>query len=162
MPENETKIPIATCMLMIALAMVLVCRCSGQSSGANPLRLSPHHSTTSVADLEKEAGWYERALGFQRSNLLGTGTDFQMYQMTIPGYRIDLVQQKGSSRLPRTNGPPPQGWLHVVFKTPDLDGAYKHLVEQGIDVKATRHENSKITRVTFDDPEGNQLEIVRE
>lgn len=133
-----------------------------QSSNLNPLQLSPHHVTASVADLGKEASWYERVLGFQRSKLLGEGTDFQMYQMTMPGYRIDLVLQKGSSRQHGAQGAFAQGWLHVVFKTPDIDAAYKHLVAQATDVKAFRDEHSAITRVTFHDPEGNELEIVRE
>jgi catechol 2,3-dioxygenase-like lactoylglutathione lyase family enzyme len=133
-----------------------------QSSDSNPLKLSPHHATASVADLAKEANWYELVLGFQRSKLLGEGTDFQMYQMSIPGYRIDLVQQKGSSRQHETQGAFVQGWLHVVFKTPDIDTAYKHLVAQATDVKAFRDEHGAMTRLTFHDPEGNELEIVRE
>jgi hypothetical protein len=101
-------------------------------------------------------------LGFDRSRLLGNGADFQMYQMTTPGYRIDLVQQKGASRL---RAPQPilvQGWLHVVFKTPDIDAAYKYLIDQKTDVKAIRDEHSVITRLVLHDPEGNELEIVRE
>jgi catechol 2,3-dioxygenase-like lactoylglutathione lyase family enzyme len=133
-----------------------------QSGNLNPLKLSPHHVTASVADLGKEADWYERVLGFQRSKLLGDGTDFQMYQMTMPGYRIDLVQQKGSSRQHEAQGTFVQGWLHVVFKTPDIDLAYKHLVTQATYVKAFRDEHSAVTRITFHDPEGNELEIVRE
>jgi catechol 2,3-dioxygenase-like lactoylglutathione lyase family enzyme len=133
-----------------------------QSSNSNPLKLSPHHATASVADLNKEVAWYERVLGFQRSKLLGEGTDFQMYQMAMPGYRIDLVQQKGSSRQHNAQGAFVQGWLHVVFKTPDIDAAYKHLIAQETDVKAFRDERGAITRLTFHDPEGNELEIVRE
>jgi catechol 2,3-dioxygenase-like lactoylglutathione lyase family enzyme len=133
-----------------------------QSSQSNPLKLSPHHATASVGDLAKEAAWYERVLGFQRSKLLGDGADFQMYQMTMPGYRIDLVQQKGSSRQHEAQGAFEQGWLHVVFKTPDIDAAYKHLLAQGTDVNAFKDEHTAITRLTFHDPEGNELEIVRE
>ena len=105
-----------------------------QSTDPNPLKLSPHHATASVADLAKEADWYERVLGFQRSKRLGDTADFQMYQMTMPGYRIDLVQQKGSSKQHEAQGASVQGWLHVVFKTPDIDAAYKHLVAQATDV----------------------------
>lgn len=130
------------------------------SKQLNPLRLSPHHVTASVADLEKEASWYERVLGFERSKLLGNPQDFSMYQMTMPGYRIDLVSQKGSTRQHGKTGAFEQGWLHVVFKTPDINTAYKWLVAQGTDVVAHRDQNDAITRVTFHDPEGNELEIV--
>ena len=151
------------CVLTVLMVVLTTGELSiAQSSQSNPLKLSPHHATASVADLAKEAAWYERVLGFQRSKLLGDNADFQMYQMTMQGYRIDLVQQKGSSRQHKAQAAFAQGWLHVVFKTPDIDAAYKSLVAQATDVKAFRNEHSAITRVTFHDPEGNELEIVRE
>jgi catechol 2,3-dioxygenase-like lactoylglutathione lyase family enzyme len=151
------------CVLSLLVAVFTAGKPSiAQSSNSNPLKLSPHHATASVADLAKEADWYEHVLGFQRSKLLGEGTGFQMYQMSMPGYRIDLVQQKGSSRHHEAQAAFEQGWLHVVFKTPDIDAAYKHLVAQATDVKAFRDEHAAITRLTFHDPEGNELEIVRE
>ena len=150
-------------ILILLLAAFIAGKPSiAQSSESNPLKLSPHHATVSVADLAKEAAWYERVLGLQRGKLLGDGADFQMYQMTMPGYRIDLVQQKGSARQHEAQGAFVQGWLHVVFKTPDVDAAYKHLLAQGTDVKAFKDEHAAIARLTFHDPEGNELEIVRE
>jgi len=34
----------------------------------NPLKLTPHHATISVADLDKESQWYGSVLGFEKSN----------------------------------------------------------------------------------------------
>lgn len=79
---------------------------------------------------------------------------------TQPGYRIDLVWQKGSSRQQETQGAFEQGWLHIVFKTPDA--AYKYLLEQKTDVKADRSAQPAITRLVFHDPEGNEVEMVPE
>jgi len=33
----------------------------------NPLNLTPHHATISVADLDKESQWYATVLGFEKS-----------------------------------------------------------------------------------------------
>lgn len=151
-------------LTFLAVGFAVAAPAVAQSGKSNPLKLSPHHATASVADLGKEADWYERVLGFQRNIPPGGGVagNLQMYQMTIPGYRIDLIQQKGSTRQHEASGASEQGWLHVVFKSPDIDAAYKYLVEQATDVKATKDEHSVLTRLTFHDPEGNELEIVRE
>lgn len=136
-------------------------RAQVQAADANPLELSPHHATASVADIDKETAWYEQVLGFKELQRFNTSPDFQLRQMGIPGYRIDLVWQKGSSRQ-RLSGYAAQGWLHVVFKTPVIDADLKRLEELKTDVKATRDDKSVVTRLTFHDPEGNELEIVRE
>jgi hypothetical protein len=80
-----------------------------QSSKLNLLNLSTNHVTASVANLEQEAAWYERVLGFHRSELLGGRKDFGLYQMTMPGNRIDLVWQKGSARPQQEKGRLEQG-----------------------------------------------------
>jgi len=115
--------------------------------------------TASVADLEKEAAWYERVLGFKRSQRLSDRDDFAMYQMTMPGYRLDLVWQKGSSRQHRAQGAFKQGWLHIVFQTPNLVAAYKYLQTQGTDVKPNRGTDGGITHLSLHDPEGNEIGI---
>ena len=147
--------------------LTLVLSSSGQSvkgaSGVtNPLHLSANHTTASVANLEMEASWYERVLGFKRSALLGGRKDFGLYKMTMPGNRIDLVWQKGSARHALATGRLEQGWLHVVFNTPDLDSAYKHLVAQGTDVQIEKDEQGRVVHLTLHDPEGNEIGLVNE
>lgn len=132
---------------------------AAQSSELNPLQLSSHHVTASVADLDKEAEWYQRVLGFRKSQRLGNRADFAVVQMTIPGYRIDLVWQKGSSRQHQAEGAFEQGWLHIVFQTPAIEAAYKRLVELGTDVKADRDSHATITHLELHDPEGNEIGI---
>ena len=131
-----------------------------QDTENNPLGLLPNHATASVADLEKEGEWYRRVLGFHEIRRMQGGPDFKVVHLGIPGYRIDLVWQKGSSRAHGPQGPFLQGWLHVVFETPAIDAAYKRLVDLGTDVKADRNAQAAITRLVFHDPEGNELEIV--
>jgi catechol 2,3-dioxygenase-like lactoylglutathione lyase family enzyme len=131
----------------------------GQATESNPMQLSPHHATAVVADLDKESAWYQRVLGFHEVERMRPNPDFEVLHLAIPGYRIDLVRQKGSSRQQAT-GFFAQGWLHVVFKTPVIDADFKRLKDLGTDVKADRSAEGAIQRMTFHDPEGNELEVV--
>jgi catechol 2,3-dioxygenase-like lactoylglutathione lyase family enzyme len=144
--------------------------------------LVPDHAGLSVADVRREAEWYERVLGFKVLNkynehVLATqaakNPEFINWHLAIPGYRIDLVQYRGSKR------PPPvdpvylqQGWVHVVFHVDDVATALKQL--QALDVKVDvtylcAHnvhqskpcEHGVPIQLYFSDPEGNQLEIRR-
>ncbi|WP_446742800.1 VOC family protein [Silvibacterium acidisoli] len=129
-----------------------------QSAPANPLGLSIHHATASVANLEKESLWYQHIFGFQRGPRLGSG-GFLSYQMTMPGTRIDLVWQKGSARHGIANDAAEQGWLHIVFNTKDVAQTYLYLKQKGTDVKAYRDKDGKIQHLALHDPEGNEIGI---
>jgi hypothetical protein len=76
--------------------------------------------------------------------------------MTMPGNRIDLVWQMGSARHQQAKGRMEQGWLHVVFNTPDLKAAYEYLVAQRTDVAIERNAEQKIVHLTLPDPEGTK------
>jgi catechol 2,3-dioxygenase-like lactoylglutathione lyase family enzyme len=144
--------------------------------------LVPDHAAISVADIGREAEWYERVLGFKVLNKYNErvlaskapdNPDFINWHLAIPGYRIDLVQIKGSKR------PPPvdpvymqQGWVHVVFHVEDVAAALKTLQALQVKVDVTYlcdHnvrqpkpcENGVPIQLYFYDPEGNQLEIRR-
>lgn len=91
----HTRYMLATSVTLCALVLMAGEQRASPSGKINPLRLSPNHVTASVADLEREANWYEQVLGFRRSAKLGARKDFALYQMTMPGNRIDLVWQGG-------------------------------------------------------------------
>lgn len=130
-----------------------------QAAKQNPLALVPDHATISVADLAKERDWYTRVLGFRQIDHIERGPDFAICMMGIPGYRIDLVWQRGSSRSKRAVGDFEQGWRHIVFRTTILDQDYRRLLALQTDVIADRNSNSAITRLLLRDPEGNEVEI---
>jgi catechol 2,3-dioxygenase-like lactoylglutathione lyase family enzyme len=132
----------------------------GHAAEPNPLQLSPDHATASVASLDKETEWYERVLGFKETGRVQPNPGFEVRHLAIPGYRIDLVGQKGSVRQHAVTGAYNQGWYHVVFKTPNIDKAFGWLQMMGTDVKANRNAQAAITRLVLHDPEGNELEIV--
>lgn len=145
-------------VIQAALAALVPAYVAGNGVDPNPLHLAPDHATASVADLDKESEWYEHVLGFQELSR-GGQADFQVRHLGIPGYRIDLVWQKGSAR-PHGAGASVQGWFHVVFKTDAVEADYKRLVALGTDAKADRDAQSNISRLVFHDPEGNEVEIV--
>src|SRR4051812_29264825 len=62
--------------------------------------LVPDHATLSVENLEREAEWYERVLGFKVYSKSDANPDFRNWHLVIPGYRIDMVKWKGSRREP--------------------------------------------------------------
>jgi catechol 2,3-dioxygenase-like lactoylglutathione lyase family enzyme len=142
-----------------ALTLAFWASAAAQSVDPNPFQLAPDHATASVADLDKECAWYERVLGFQELSR-GGQADFQVRHLGIPGYRIDLVWQKGSSRPQGDTGALRQGWFHVVFKTDAIDVAFSRLMTLGTDVTANRTLQGAITRLIVHDAEGNELEIV--
>ncbi len=149
----------AASVAVLAAATLLTGRPARAADLTNPLQLTPDHATASVADLDKESRWYERVLGLRVVNRLRNPAGFDVLQMAIPGYRIDLVSAKGSVRRSQGPGALNQGWLHVVLRTPAIDAAYAHLMSEGVEVKVLRDAKSSITRLTFHDPEGNELEI---
>jgi hypothetical protein len=93
----------------------------------NPLGLVIDHATISVKDIDKEEDFLKEMLGFKQVDSGNFGPDVKFRSLAIPGvFRIDLVQHAGSAR----HSPPgafdmEQGWVHIVFKTADLDAAYK-------------------------------------
>jgi len=125
---------------------------------SNPLKLTPHHATISVADLDKESRWYASVLGLEKSNQFDS-QDIRGCSMILPGYSIDLIQQKGSSRRDAQIGLLRQGWLHVVFRTPMIEEALKRLEAAGTDVKAFKYDNGRLQRLILHDPEGNEVEL---
>ena len=125
--------------------------------------LVPDHATLSVENLELEASWYERVLGFKVFRRMDSNPDFINQQMAIPGYRIDLIKYKGSKRPPRVD---PlyvqQGWIHVVFHVDNIATALSRL--QGLHVQPKsigKDDHGNAISIMLRDPENNEIEIRR-
>lgn len=143
---------IAAALGVAAFASISLC------AEPNALKLTPHHATISVADLDKESQWYASVLGFEKSNSFDS-PDSKGCWMVIPGYRVDLIQQKGSSRKDTQLGLLRQGWLHVVFQTPIMEEALRRLQAAGTDVKSFKDNDGHLQRLILHDPEGNEVEL---
>jgi catechol 2,3-dioxygenase-like lactoylglutathione lyase family enzyme len=137
--------------------------------------LVPDHATLSVANIEREAEWYGRVLGFKPLSKSGN-SDLMNWHLVIPGYRIDLIQAKGSKRPApvepvsrEVNGQMvpidpidlQQGWIHVVFHVEDVATAWKQLQALHVDVKVTKLKDGTPIQLNMMDPEGNAVEIRR-
>ena len=128
----------------------------------NPFHLVADHATASVADLQKEEKWYVQVLGFREVNHIHPRPEFEACRVAVPGFNIDLVQQKGSRRSEKGIGNLEQGWLHVVFKSSAIEQAYATLTAAHADVKAESDSHGSIARLIVHDPEGNEIEIFAE
>ncbi len=124
--------------------------------------LVPDHATLSVENIEREAEWFGRVLGFTVFSKSDNNPDFRNWHLVIPGYRIDLVKYKGSKR-PAAVDPVYlwQGWTHVVFHVEDVAAAVKAL--EALKVQMTVNKDPKGTpiQILIHDPEGNEIEIRR-
>jgi catechol 2,3-dioxygenase-like lactoylglutathione lyase family enzyme len=138
--------------------------------------LVPDHATLSVANIELEAEWYGRVLGFKPFSKSGDVSGVMNWHLVIPGYRIDLIQAKGSKRpapvdpvYHEVNGQMvqvdpidlQQGWVHVVFRVEDVSAAWKQLQALNVNVKVTKLKDGTPIQLNFRDPEGNAIEIRR-
>lgn len=159
--------------LQLAFAVVMVLATAISGAGQAPvaqaasapqamtvLELRAEHATISVANIDNERNWYRDKLGFTQTRHIERGPDFEIWQLTIPGYRMDLVRVTGSQR---PKSPTPlylqQGWVHITFSTPDIAKSYEFLKTAGTDVKADLNDHNAITRLVLHDPEGNEIEI---
>lgn len=145
--------------LLIILA-ALGCARAHARDPINPLQLQPQHATAVVADLSGEVAWYEHVLGFRKGLGFLSDPDFKLQQMVIPGYRVDLVWQKGSTRPRRRPEYFQQGWMHVDFMTPILESVLRRLQAEHVAVTVIRDHQSTLRRLVLHDPEGNEIEIL--
>jgi catechol 2,3-dioxygenase-like lactoylglutathione lyase family enzyme len=125
--------------------------------------LIPDHAALSVVSLEREADWYQRVLGFKVLSRSDSDPDYRNWHMAIPGYRIDLIQSKGSKRRAVISPAYQQlGWVHVVFHVGDVPGALRTLRALQVEVQVKKDDTGIPIQLRFMDPEGNELEIRRD
>ena len=125
--------------------------------------LVPDHATLSVENIEREAEWYGRVLGFKVFSKSEANPDFRNWHLVIPGYRIDMVKWKGSSRAPEgASVYLKQGWTHVVFHVPEVAAAVKALEALHVEMTVNKDPKGVPIQVLIRDPEGNQIEIRRD
>lgn len=137
-------------------------------SADNPMHLSPPRTVTMVvADLEKEAEWYETVLGFRDTKKFGTGAPNpnateRVKRLEFVGFRIDMVWHKGSTRpAMKAYSNELEGYNHISFETTDMDDDYKWLTAHGVtDIDTMRDKKTNALRIMrFHDPEGNEIHI---
>jgi catechol 2,3-dioxygenase-like lactoylglutathione lyase family enzyme len=153
-----TALIISSPLLVYSSVSLLV---AAQAGDRNPLHLAPHHATVSVADWDKECNWYQRVLGFEQLQQPKVTPERKICYLNIPGYRLDVLWQKGSMKNSATMGSAGQGWLNVEFSSSDIDTVYKYLNDHGIEVKVDRGNDGSLQHLKFQDPEGNEIGIIK-
>lgn len=153
---------------VVVMAALILATAGGalaqQPSTAPPVTgLVPDHATLSVENIEVEAAWLERVLGFKVFSKSEANPDFRNWHLVIPGYRIDLVKWQGSSRAPEgASVYLKQGWTHVVFHVPEVAAAVKALEALQVEMQVNKDPKGVPIQVLIRDPEGNQIEIRRD
>jgi catechol 2,3-dioxygenase-like lactoylglutathione lyase family enzyme len=150
--------------LILAAALFAAGTLSAQSA-SDPLELKPNHAAASVGNLDRAVKWYVEKLGFKVAMRRKMSEDFEIAWLTIPGYRIDLIQLKGSAKPPTPKDHMmQQGWGHIVFAVPDVDKAYAILKARGVELPepVSTNEQLRIRTSHFPDSEGNWLEIYQD
>lgn len=124
------------------------------------------HATISVADVEAEANWYIRYLGFRAPTPPAGGRAPQGgakrtgARLSIPGFQLSLVQYEGSQRAKTpSNALQQQGIAYLAFSVSDLDAALNSIKAAGIETTPSHNPQGKVVGFMFHDPEGNQLEF---
>jgi catechol 2,3-dioxygenase-like lactoylglutathione lyase family enzyme len=148
-------------ILFLAVYVFATAPLSAQSA-SDPLELKPHHATASVANLDRAVKWYTEKLGFKVAMRRKIDDAREIAWLTIPGYRIDLIQVKGSAPHPPVKDHMlVQGWGHIVFAVPSVDRTYAILKARGVDLPQTPATNEALhlRATSFPDSEGNWLEI---
>jgi len=128
------------------------------TAATNPLGLSIQHATMGVASIDLERAFFRDILGFAVGPLKAR-PKYNLQQMFIPGFRIDMIEQQGSVRPAAEMGTDKQGWLHLAFQVPDAEATYRLLKSKGAAAVPGRMDGTKIGSVFVTDPEGNRIEL---
>jgi len=164
MAEKLSRMFWVQCGVAVSLCVLALSQAGLAQAGRQPAPLTglvAQHITISVENIDREAEWYERVLGFKLAKPSDDNPDFLNHHLTIPGYRIDLIKFKGSSRpVPVSPLYLRQGWIHIAFSVPDLSAAWKELQALNTDVTAPNKDAKGVpTRLVVHDPESNEIEF---
>ena len=127
------------------------------------------HVGVNVADLAKAEAWYCAAFGLERElavRIDGAGLDIVMLRHAQHGHRVELLHRPGSSPGLRAASPAEaaltEGYGHIAFGVPDLDGTHSRLLGHGArEVMPPQPSPEPGVRMSFlADPEGNLIELV--
>jgi catechol 2,3-dioxygenase-like lactoylglutathione lyase family enzyme len=129
-----------------------------------------NHVSISVADLDAQVAWYQRALGFAE-----VVEQYELPELPVrtavlqaaPGIRIELIERGGSERAGEYADPldmtRSQGYGHWAVDVDDLDAAFRWLLDSGAtEVWPPADAVAPGARFGYvKDPEGNLIELIQ-
>jgi catechol 2,3-dioxygenase-like lactoylglutathione lyase family enzyme len=129
-----------------------------------------NHVSISVADLDAQVAWYQRALGFaevvEQYELPEPPVRTAVLQ-AAPGIRIELIERGGSGRAGDYSDPldmtRSQGYGHWAVDVDDLDAAFRWLLSaDATEVWPPADAVAPGARFAYvKDPEGNLIELIQ-
>jgi catechol 2,3-dioxygenase-like lactoylglutathione lyase family enzyme len=135
----------------------------------SPFTANFHHISLSVANLDAQRLWYERALSLHEVVEQVTLPDPPVRTVVLRasnGLRVELIERAGSTRPEAFTDPLDasrlQGYGHWALEVTNLDQAYTQLIESGAQpvwppapaIEPGAH------FAYVKDPEGNLLELI--
>jgi catechol 2,3-dioxygenase-like lactoylglutathione lyase family enzyme len=134
------------------------------------LGLDVHHTSLSVADLDMQRAWYQRALGLRE-----VVEEFQLDEPAVrtvvlqssSGVRLELIERAGASRSRPYTDPldaaSTLGFGHWAISVRDLDTAFAAIVAAGgLAVWPPADAVQPGARFAYvKDPEGNLIELIQ-
>jgi catechol 2,3-dioxygenase-like lactoylglutathione lyase family enzyme len=132
---------------------------AGVAAGQAPLQFAADHVSLSVANMATEVAWYEHVMGFKEVRHANFTPTVEFVELSIPGYRIDVIQNKASVRHRVLAPEMEQGWKHIAFLTPAIETNLSTLQALKTDVVPMKNKDGSFFKITLHDPEGNEIEI---
>src|SRR5882762_3206634 len=134
------------------------------------LGLDVHHTSLSVADLDAQRAWYQRALGLHE-----VVEEFQLDEPAVrtvvlrsgSGVRLELIERAGATRNRAYTDPldaaSTLGFGHWAVSVRDLDSAFASIVAAGgTGVWPPADAVQPGARFAYiKDPEGNLIELIQ-
>jgi len=134
------------------------------------LGLDVHHTSLSVADLDAQRAWYQRALGLHE-----VVEEFQLDEPAVrtvvlrsgSGVRLELIERAGATRHRAYADPldaaSTLGFGHWAVSVRDLDAAFDAIVAAGgVAVWPPADAVQPGARFAYvKDPEGNLIELIQ-
>jgi len=134
------------------------------------LGLDVHHTSLSVADLDAQRAWYQRALGLDQ-----VVEEFHLDEPAVrtavlqssSGVRLELIERAGASRTRAYSDPldaaSTLGFGHWAISVRDLDTAFATIVAAGgLAVWPPADAVQPGARFAYvKDPEGNLIELIQ-
>jgi catechol 2,3-dioxygenase-like lactoylglutathione lyase family enzyme len=130
-----------------------------------------NHVSISVANLDAQVAWYQRALGFaevvEQYELPEPPVRTAVLQ-AAPGIRVELIERGGSERAGEYSDPldmtRSQGYAHWAVDVDDLDAAFRWLLDAGAtEVWPPADAVAPGARFAYvKDPEGNLIELIQQ
>jgi len=126
------------------------------------------HIGLSVADLDAQSSWYQRAFGLTatRAFVVPQASLRGVFLVGEDGLVIELLERAGSTHRPPASSPPDelltQGWAHVCLRVASVDDVFAALIAAGAGA-VTEPGPSPEPGVRFafvTDPEGNFIELL--